>query len=96
MAKATQYDFNSLTMREIAQIERLSGQGLSALGDDSAPKALALAAIAYTFRLRENSAYTWNQAQDLTLKEIGAITSALEGLTITDGTEEADAAPLAA
>lgn len=91
MAKATApqtaYDFNSLTMREVAQIERLSGQGLASLGDDDRPKGLVLAAIAFTFRLRENSAYTWNQAQDLTLKDISEITAALGELSVTDGAD---------
>ncbi|MGF6821184.1 hypothetical protein M2317_000070 [Microbacterium sp. ZKA21] len=89
MAKATapKYDFNSLTMREVSQIERLSGQGFAALGDDDRPKGLVLAAIAYTFRLREDGTYTWNQAQDLTLKEISEITAALGDLNVSDGTD---------
>lgn len=90
MAKATapKYDFNSLTMREIDELERLSGQGLSALNDDDKPKGKVLAAIAYTFRLREDKTYTWNQAQDLTLKEITAITAALGDLSVTDSAED--------
>ncbi|MDQ0645666.1 hypothetical protein [Microbacterium murale] len=90
MAKATanKYDFQTLTMREIAKIEELSKQGLTALSDDDRPKALALAAIAFVFRLRDDRTYTWNQAQDLTLKEIGEITSALGDLNISDGEDE--------
>lgn len=89
MAKATapKYDFNSLTMREMGQIERLSGQSLTTLDDADRPKALMLAAIAYTFRLREDGTYTWNQAQDLTLKEISEITAALGDLNVTDGAD---------
>ncbi|MFJ2544395.1 hypothetical protein [Microbacterium sp. NPDC087589] len=103
MAKATApaYDFNSLTMREISQIEKLSGQGLSSLSDDDRPKGLVLAAIAFTFRLRENPAYTWNEAQDLTLKEISEITAALGDLNVSEGPElddasEPEALPVAA
>ena len=86
---ATKYDFKTLTMRELAGIERLSGMGLSSFGSETTPKAGLLAAVAYTFKKRDNESFTFEAAQDLTLEEISEITSALGDLEISDGTEAA-------
>lgn len=89
---SAKYDFTTLKMREIAEIERRSGQGLATFADNDAHKALLLTAIAYVFKHRDDEAFTWDQAQDLTLAEITEINGALSDLTISDGTEESDAA----
>jgi len=63
-------DYSTLTMGEIATIESLSGQSIGALEDQDSPKGLALAALAYVGKLREDKSFTWNDAQALTLTEV--------------------------
>lgn len=85
-------DINTLTLGEVAKIEELSGMPISAIGDDDKPKGLALAALAFVAKRREQLAagqkpsFTWNQAQDLTFDDAQAILG-MSG-------EEADQAPL--
>ena len=82
-------DINKLTLGEVAKIEELSGQPISAIGNDDAPKGLALAALAFVAKRREDPAFTWNAAQGLTFDEAQAIL----GLGETE-TQEADQGPL--
>lgn len=60
---------NRLTLGEVAKVEELSGMPISAIGDDDRPKGLALAALAFVAKRREDPKYSWNQAQGLTLDE---------------------------
>lgn len=60
---------NSLTLGEVAKVEELSGQPISAVGDEDSPKGLALAALSFVFKRREDPKFTWNAAQSLTLVE---------------------------
>lgn len=62
-------DISKLTMGEVAKIEQLSGQAISAIGDEGSPKGLSMAALAYVVKRREDPKYTWNAAQDLTFSE---------------------------
>lgn len=66
-------DINKLTLGEVAKIEELSGQPISAIGDEDKPKGLALAALAFVAKRREDSAFTWNAAQSLTFDEANTI-----------------------
>jgi hypothetical protein len=66
-------NFNQLSMREIATIEELSGLPISTYSNDEAPKGLALAALAFVVKHRENSSFTWNDAQDLTMADVTAL-----------------------
>ncbi|MGM7677572.1 hypothetical protein [Microbacterium sp. A94] len=76
-------DYSTLTMGEIGQIESLSGQGIAVLENEQAPKGLALAALAFIVKRRENPRFTWNEAQSLTFAEVGDVL----GLDTSDDTE---------
>lgn len=81
-------DINRLTLGEVAKIEELSGQPITAIGDDERPKGLALAALAFVAKRREDPKFSWNAAQELTFDEANTI------LGLGGDEEEADAAPL--
>lgn len=66
-------DITQLKLGEVAKIEELSGLPISAFGDDDKPKGLALAALAFVFKRREDPKFSWNAAQDLTFDEANAI-----------------------
>ncbi len=72
-------DINKLTLGEVAKIEELSGQPITAIGDDDKPKGLALAALAFVAKRREQlgagekPSFTWNAAQELTFDEANAL-----------------------
>lgn len=82
-------DINKLTLGEVAKIEELSGQPISAIGNDDAPKGLALAALAFVAKRREDSSFSWNAAQGLTFDEAQTIL----GLGETEA-QEAEQGPL--
>jgi hypothetical protein len=67
---------NTLTLGEIAKFEDLSGQTLDSLSDGEKPKGLALAAMAFVAKRREDPKFSWNDAQNLTLADIDGL---LEG-----------------
>lgn len=66
-------DISRLTLGEVAKIEELSGQPISRLGEEDAPKGAVLAALAFVAKRRENPKFTWNDAQALTFDEANAI-----------------------
>ena len=66
-------DVNKLTMGEIAKVEELSGQPISAIGNDDSPKGLSMAALAFVTKRREDPKFTWNDAQLLVLADVNAI-----------------------
>lgn len=63
----------SLTMGEIASVESLSGQPISAMGDENAPKGKLMAALAYVTKKREDASYTFEQAMNLTMEQVTEI-----------------------
>lgn len=63
-------DINKLTMGEIALVEELSNAPIQTLSDEAAPKGLALAALAFVAKRREDPAFTWNDAQALTMTDV--------------------------
>lgn len=74
-------DIDKLTLGEIAKIEDLSGQSVTSLGEDGAPKGLLLAALAYTAKRRQNIAdglppvhsAMWNECLDMTFDEANTL-----------------------
>jgi hypothetical protein len=66
-------DINSLTLGEVAKVEDLSGLPIAAFGDESKPKGLALAALAFVWHRRSVPTFTWNDAQGLTLADANRI-----------------------
>lgn len=82
------FDLSKLSLGEMAKIEELSGQPIAALSDESAPKGLALAALALIAKRREDPSFTWNAAQDLTFQEANDI------LGLAASTDEEAASPL--
>lgn len=87
MSENTKFEANKLVLGEVAKVEDLSGQSISVLGKEEAPKGLLLAAIAFVWKKRSQPDFTWNDALGLTLDEANDIL----GLT-ADEEEEADAA----
>lgn len=63
-------DVSKLTMGEVAQVESLSGLSINEVGDETKPKGLALAALAYVAKKRTNPEFTWNDAQALTMADV--------------------------
>lgn len=68
-------DIKNLTMGEISKIEELSGLPLSALSDDDKPKGKLMAALAMVIKRREDSKFTLEMANKLTMAEINALLS---------------------
>lgn len=90
-------DINSLTLGEVAKVEQLSGQGIGLIADEAQPKGLAMAALAFVWHRRSEPAFTWNDAQALTLDRAKEILQ-IEDEDETDpaaGTDEAAADPFA-
>lgn len=68
------FDFDSLTLGEVATIEDLSGQSIAAIAQAETPKGKALAALVMVVKRRSGEpAFTWNQANALTLDEANAV-----------------------
>jgi hypothetical protein len=67
------FDINSLTVGEMAEVERISGVSLTAMGDATAPKAGLFMALAYVARRREDREFTLDDAKAMTISDIGDI-----------------------
>ena len=67
------FDIQALTMGELAQVEELSGQSMTALADDTAPKAKLFTAIILLAKRRTDPTFTWNQAESTPLTELTEI-----------------------
>lgn len=78
-------DITTLTLREVAQFEDLSGQTLGSLGDGEKPKGLALAAMAFVAKRREDPKFSWNDAQDLTLADMDGLLEVSDDEPADDG-----------
>ena len=63
-----------LTMGEIDQLETLTGLSMAEIGDPKTPKAKFLTAYAYLVKHREDTTFTYNQAEAMTLAEVNSIT----------------------
>lgn len=62
-------DVEKLTLGEVAKVEELSGQSIAEIGNDTAPKGKALAALAFVTKKREDPSYSWNDAMSLTFDQ---------------------------
>lgn len=88
---------NSLTLGEVATVERLSGLPFGAIADDEKPKGLALAALAFVAKQRLDPQFTWNDAQALTFTDFAELISMGDDEPAGDGLEgfTGEAAPKA-
>jgi len=66
-------DVSELTLGEVAMVEKLSDQSIATMGDESAPKALMMAAIAFVLKKREDPKYTFEQAKNMKMSELEGI-----------------------
>ena len=67
------FDVTRLTVGEMAEVERISGVSVTAMGDTDAPKGKLFAALAYVAKRRENPGFTLDDANNLTVAEVGEI-----------------------
>jgi len=74
---------DDLKLSEIAEIERLGGRSIAALGEEETPRGRMLQAIAAVVKRREDPKYKFEDAGDLTMEEALAL--------ITDPDEDDDA-----
>lgn len=58
-----------LTVGDIAIVEEHTGVGISALGDEEAPKGKMLAALVFVVKRKTDKEFTFNDALDLTMAE---------------------------
>lgn len=73
------FDFDSLTLGEVALIEELSGQSIGSIADEGAPKGKAMAAIVMVIKRRTGEPdYQFNQALMVPLSEANALLTPAE------------------
>lgn len=65
----SKFDFESLTLEEVEQIELIAGTSIDQLMDAGQPKGKALKAIIYVIKKREDPNFTLEQAGKIPLKE---------------------------
>jgi len=70
------FDVKKLTLGEVAKVEELSGQPITAFADDEMPKGKPMAALAFVVKRRQLladgqkvSEFTWNDACGLTFEQ---------------------------
>ena len=66
-------DIQNLTLGEIATVERLSGRALADLAEENLPKGELLAALAFVIKKRTDASFTYERAQQLTMKDIDGL-----------------------
>ncbi|MFC8733570.1 hypothetical protein ACFT5B_14165 [Luteimicrobium sp. NPDC057192] len=88
------FDVKKLTLGEVAKIEELSGQPITAIGEDEAPKGKTMAAVAFVVKRRQIlaaggkvSEFTWNDACSLTFAEASELIGV--GKSTAEGSDEA-------
>jgi hypothetical protein len=64
-----QINFETMTLAEIEQIETLTGRGIEAIMAEGAPRGVALKAIIWVLKRRENPGYTLEDAGKVSLRE---------------------------
>lgn len=89
----TAFDFDTLTLGEVATIENLSSMSISAIADESQPKGNALAALVMVIKRRSGEpTYSFNQALTVPLSEANALLGADEEVDAEEGKDEISAA----
>ena len=66
---AQQFDFESLTLNEVEQIELITGASIDQLMSDGQPKGKALKAIIFTIKKRTDPSFTLEQAGAISMTE---------------------------
>lgn len=69
----TNFSLENLTLGEVSQLEELSGLSLTEIADEKAPKGKFMTALAYLAKRREDAAFTYEQAETMTLAEVQGI-----------------------
>lgn len=69
MAKSEPKDASQLTLGEVAKVEETCGIALSEMDAPDKPKGKALAALVWVFKRREDRAFKFTDALDMTLAE---------------------------
>lgn len=69
MDEYLEIDLGELRIREIEELEELTGRPFDGLfTDDSAPKGKVMRAIGYLVKRRQNPEFTWEQAGELKIR----------------------------
>lgn len=69
----TAFDFESLTLNEVEQIELITGSSIDQLMDSGKPKGKAMKAIIFIMNKRIDPNYTLEQAGNLSMTEANAM-----------------------
>lgn len=69
----TQFDFESLTLNEVEQIELITGSSIDQLMDAGQAKGKAMKAIIWIMKKRIDSNFTLEQAGNLSMTEANAL-----------------------
>jgi hypothetical protein len=64
---------NDLTLEQVSEIEKLSGQPLADLGDPKAMKGRLMQAIVYTLKHSEDASFSFEQAGKLTMAQMNEV-----------------------
>lgn len=65
----TKFDFESLTLEEVEQIELITGTSIDQIMDIGQPRGKALKAIIFVIKKREDPNFTIEQAGKISLKD---------------------------
>ncbi len=63
------FDFESLTLNEVEQIELITGTSIDQILDAGQPKGKTMKAIIYVMKKREDPNFTLEQAGDISMTE---------------------------
>jgi hypothetical protein len=67
------FDFESLTLNEVEQIELITGASIDQLMDAGQPKGKAMKAIIYTIKKRTDPNFTLEQAGNVSMTEANSM-----------------------
>lgn len=67
-----------LTLGEVSKVEELGKAPITHLGNEDKPQGLLMAALAFVIKRREDPSFTFNDAMNLTMDDIEAITGSDE------------------
>lgn len=88
------FDFDSLTLGEVAFIEDLSGMSISSIADADMPKGKALAAVVTVAKRRAGQPdFKFNDALKVPMSEVNALLGLGEEETDEEGEAEASVKP---
>lgn len=73
------FDYESLTLDEVEQIEAISGRSIEDIMDAGVPRGRTFKALVFVFTRREDASYTMEQAGKVTLKDVQKLIAAADG-----------------